>query len=355
MILAIESTCDETSVAIARKQGYGVRIEANVTASSAEMAVKYGGVVPEIAAREQVASIIPVVYESIKVAAKSVDQLEIEKSKELISWARERIEGIAVSYGPGLMGSLLVGTETARTLSVAWDKKLYRVNHLTGHMCANWIINNTHNPPSLPAVGFIVSGGHTDIIYLDEQGKWEWIGGTRDDAAGEAFDKAARLLNLPYPGGPAIQEASARKYSEQVKVSLPRPMIEENNLDMSFSGLKTAVSRLVSENYSLSDSLLTAIAREFNEAVSDVLVSKAIRAVKEKGTRSLLLAGGVAANKLIRERMEVAAKKAGCNFYCPDIKYCTDNAAMIGAASIIYPNQVEFANLKAVPNLTIEQ
>lgn len=205
-VLAIESTCDETAAAVVENFADGVRVLKSVVASSVEMHEKYGGIVPEVAAREQIRSIIPVIMEAI---------------------SDEEVDAVAVSYGPGLMGSLLIGVETAKVLSWAWRKPLIKVNHMVAHVLANWIIeknqklenSKTQNDrvPEMPAVGLVVSGGHTDLILMESLSKWTWIGGTRDDAVGEAFDKTARILGLPYPGGPEIDKAASKVSDEEYK------------------------------------------------------------------------------------------------------------------------------------------
>ena len=198
-ILAIESTCDETAAAVVENCGAGVKVVSNVVASSVLMHQKYGGIVPEVAAREQIKSIVPVITEAV-------------------GEEKETIQSIAVSYGPGLMGSLLVGVESAKTLAWAWKKPLLQVNHMAAHVFANWIMDEASKEvPQFPAVGLVVSGGHTDLVFMKDAKNWEWIGGTRDDAVGEAFDKAARLLGLPYPGGPEISKAVERVTPEMIK------------------------------------------------------------------------------------------------------------------------------------------
>lgn len=350
-ILAIESTCDETAAALVESCGVGVRVIHSVVASSVEMHQKYGGIVPEVAAREQMKSIIPVIIEAIGGEKNSID-------------------AIAVSYGPGLMGSLLVGVETAKVLAWTWKKKLLRVNHMTGHLLANWIIRDgsqtsdlSSQIPELPAVGLVVSGGHTDLILLKTMMDWEWIGGTRDDAAGEVFDKVARLLGLPYPGGPEIDKATVRvteenweKYHTQYR--LPRPLINDSSLEMSFSGLKAAVSRrvnnrsqMVDGRFQLTEVERDVVAREFSEAVIEILTKKTLQAVEEYGPKSVILAGGVAANKKLRENLKDEVEKVtGVKFFVPDLKYCGDNAAMIGAAAILRPEEAEL-DLRPNPSL----
>jgi len=353
MILAIESTMDETGAAVVSLWGKGVKVWSNVKASSAEMHKKYGGVIPEIAAREQVKVILPVIKEA----------LEKVKGKK---WQEELkgIETIAVTHGPGMMGSLLVGVETAKVLASVWEKKLVKVNHMIGHMAANWIKDEENElVPELSAIGLVVSGGHTDLVMVDGDGKWKWLGGTRDDAAGEAFDKSARLLGLSdYLGGVMIEKAMKEvgkegiEWLEKEKIKLPRPMIGSKSLDMSFSGLKTAVLHEVvrlKKGREWSEEKGKALAKEFNEAVVDVLVAKTERAIGDCQPRSLLVGGGVAANSLLRERLEKLAKEMGVSFFKPEMKYCTDNAAMIGAGAIVRGEEVKIKDLRADPSLGV--
>ena len=331
-VLAIESTCDETAAAVVEGDKNGVSVLANTVASSSEIHAKYGGIIPEVAAREQMRSIIPVVSES------------------MIGIDIEEVDAIAVSYGPGLVGSLLIGIETAKSLALAWDKPLIKVNHLEAHIAANWILDGENRTiPDLPAVGLIISGGHTDIVWLEDIKRWKWIGGTLDDAAGEAFDKAARALGLAYPGGPSVQKAAETANEEVVVNKLPRPMIRDISLNMSFSGLKAAVAK--ESKGSLNEDQVKAVALEFNKAVAEVLVKKTEQAIKAKKPRSFLVAGGVAANKMIRERLTEMAQMMGVDIFIPELRYCGDNAAMVGAAAILRPQEAGL-DLKPEPSLT---
>ncbi len=369
-VLAIESTCDETAAAVVESCGRGVKVLKNVVASSVEMHEKYGGIVPEVAAREQIRSIIPVITEAL---------------------GDEFVDAVAVSYGPGLMGSLLVGVETAKVIAWSWKKPLLKVNHMTAHVLANWIVDEkqsiedinrfpirsgmtSHNDasevPEFPAVGLVVSGGHTDLILLETLSNWRWIGGTRDDAVGEAFDKAARLLGLPYPGGPEMDKA-ANNVSEEEWLKnkdifkLPRPLIHDPRLDMSFSGIKAAIARVVeskkykgwipdqAQNDINGDDLKKCIlAREFSESVTEVLVKKTMIAQEQYHPKSVVLAGGVAANKKLREALRVEVESAGVQFFVPELKYCGDNAAMVGAAAILRPEDSKL-DLKPDPSLGV--
>lgn len=338
-ILAIESTCDETSASVVESFEGGVRVLSNIVASSMDIHTKYGGVIPEIAAREQIKSVVPVI---------------IEATKDI-----KPVDAIAVAYGPGLMGSLLVGVETAKVLSWAWNKPLLKVNHVVAHLMANWIIENKgDSTPSFPALGLVVSGGHTDIVYMKDISDWKWIGGTRDDAVGEAFDKVARLLKLPYPGGPEIDKLSQKTNTDDWEIfsknnKLPRPLITDPSLDMSFSGLKAAVSRMVLEKDPLPNDEVGLIALEFTKAVSEILASKISKAIETYKPTSVIMAGGVAANKTLREvlKQEVESHE-GVSFFVPQLKYCGDNAAMIGSTAVMKPTTEGFG-LTPSPSLDI--
>lgn len=326
-ILAIESTCDETAAAVVEMCGTGVKVSSNVVASSSSIHQKYGGIVPEVAAREQVLSIIPVITEAL--------------GKE-----KDSIEAIAVSYGPGLMGSLLIGVETAKTLAWVWNKPLLRVNHMSGHVFANWIIEDKkEQTPEFPVIGLVVSGGHTDIILLRDFENWEWVGGTRDDAVGEAFDKTARILGLTYPGGPEIDKAAKTVSEEKWKVinkelKLPRPMINDDTADMSFSGVKAAMARVAEKHSPLDEETKYLLAKEFSETVCEILVKKTLFAVQKFSPKSVVMAGGVAANSTLRERLKSESEKIeGIKFFVPELKYCGDNAAMVGASALLRPEE----------------
>jgi N6-L-threonylcarbamoyladenine synthase len=338
-VLAIESTCDETAAAVVENCGAGVKVISNVVASSVLIHEKYGGIVPEVAAREQIKSIVPVIMEAV-------------------GEEKENIQAVAVSYGPGLMGSLLVGVESAKALAWAWQKPLLAVNHMAGHVFANWLVDeSTQAVPEFPAVGLVVSGGHTDIVLMKSIKDWQWIGGTRDDAVGEAFDKTARLLGLPYPGGPEIQKAVDR-VTQEIKdkyhtvLKLPRPMLNDEGLEMSFSGLKAAVAKKVEENKNMEDEKRDCLAWEFSEAVVEILIKKTLKAVEVYRPKSVLMAGGVAANKQLREGLRQAVESvAGVKFFCPELRFCSDNAVMVGAAGVLAPHEVKVTELKPNPSL----
>lgn len=325
IILGIETSCDETAAAVVEN---GTTVLSNVVASSQELHAKTGGIIPEEAARRQIESIIPVIDEALKQSGHS------EKD----------IDSIAVTYGPGLIGSLLVGVETAKTLCVMWNKPIIPVNHLVAHLYANWISSNPQ--PKFPAIGLVVSGGHTDLVLMKDHGDITLLGATRDDAAGEAFDKTSRLLGLGYPGGPAIAVA-AEKHLNQPLNLFPRPLANDDSLDFSFSGLKTSVNNYVNKNQ---DASKTVLAAEVQEAIVDVLVSKSVKAVELYKPKRFLLAGGVSANERLREKLQQNIK---VDLYLPDLKHTTDNAAMIAAAAYFQNNPVPWQEVNANPELSI--
>lgn len=334
-ILGIETSCDETSAAIVQKEENGVKILSNIVASSADLQAKYGGVIPEQAAREQLKSIIPVLQEALNKASIKPDELD----------------AIAVTQGPGLIGSLLVGAETAKALAMVWKKPLIPVNHLLGHFYANWISNN---PPTFPILGLLVSGGHTDLVLFENHGKYKYVGGTRDDAAGECFDKCARLLNLPYPGGPQISKAAESGDSKIFK--LPRPMLDSEDFDFSFSGLKTAVANTVNNlPHKLDSKIINNLAASVEEAITDVLVTKTIKAAEKLQVNQIMLAGGVAANRTLAERIPLTAKRKipHVEIYIPPTDLCTDNAAYIAATAFYNYHPIDPLTLQANPNLSL--
>jgi len=302
LVLGIETSCDETAVGVVAD---GRKLLANVVASQAAVHARYGGVVPEVASRHHIEAMLPVVRAALTEAACKPDDLD----------------AVAVTAGPGLAGSLLVGLNTAKALAFAWSKPLIAVNHLEGHLYANWLVAEAK--PELPAIVLIVSGGHSEIVLAEAPGRYRLIGRTRDDAAGEAFDKAARVLGLGFPGGPAIERAARDAGPRPPR--LPRAWLGESN-DFSFSGLKTAVARVAQEsNASVAD-----IAAGFQAAVVDVLVKKTVRAANDMGAGCVLLSGGVAANGPLREALRAASPVP---VWVPPPVLCTDNGAMIAAAA----------------------
>lgn len=373
-ILGIETSCDETAAAVVED---GTKILSSTIASSSEMHIKTGGIIPEQAARQQVKSIIPVIQQAL---VEAVNEKVKTRKQPLSSGhhsfiSESNIDAIAVTVGPGLIGSLLVGVETAKTLSYLWKKPIVPVNHLVGHVYANFISEKSKLPeklrngtgksqkptlPKFPALALVASGGHTDLVFMKSHGKIKWIGGTRDDAAGEAFDKTARLLKLPYPGGPAIS-AVAKKFLDQSSATshqsltmFPRPMINDDGFDWSFSGLKTSVLRSVQKTPDLQHRI-SEFSANIQEAIVDVLVTKTLRAVKKYKPRSLLLAGGVTANKRLRQRFkhEISNLKSDTNIFIPAPKLCTDNATFIASAAFFNYSTIDWKRISVNPQLTI--
>ncbi len=301
LVLGIETSCDETAAGVVAD---GRRLLSNVVASQAAVHARYGGIVPEVASRHHIEAMLPVVKAALAQAKCRPSDLD----------------AVAVTAGPGLAGSLLVGLNTAKSLAYAWDKPLIGVNHLEGHIYANWLPQA--DPPSLPAVVLIVSGGHSELLLAEAHGVYRLFGRTRDDAAGEAFDKAARVLGLGFPGGPAIERAARESGPKPPR--LPRAWLGHSN-DFSFSGLKTAVARVAAE----SDAPRADIAAGFQDAVVDVLTRKAVDVARQSGAGCILLSGGVAANGPLREVMR---QRSPVPVFVPPPVLCTDNGAMIAAA-----------------------
>lgn len=305
-ILAFESSCDETSVSIIKN---GCEEIATVVLSQIDTHALYGGVVPEIASRCHVESITIVIEECLKKANMTIDD----------------IDAIAVTYGPGLIGSLLVGVQAAKTLAYLYNKPLVPVHHIAGHIYAN----NLVQPMKFPLLALVVSGGHTEIVLMKEDYSFEKIGGTLDDAIGEAYDKVARVIGLPYPGGPLID-----KLALEGKDTYPLPIpLDDDSYNFSFSGIKSAVINLVHNEKQRENIIDTAnLACSFQNRVTDILVKKTMRAMSEYNVYNLIVAGGVSANKGLRNKLAVACKERGYELVVPRFEYCTDNAAMIGAA-----------------------
>lgn len=347
-ILGIETSCDETGAAIVED---GKKILSNVVASSQSLHIKSGGIIPEVAAREQIKCMLPVIEEALESCHHDSNH--------------SSVDALAVTVGPGLIGSLLVGVETARTLAYLWGKPIIPINHLTAHLYANWLgtrratNKNTknHELPEFPAVGLIVSGGHTDLVLMRDHGKIKWLGGTRDDAAGEAFDKIARLLGLPYPGGPAIAAQAAKAEESRIKnqelrIRLPRPMINEDTFDFSFSGLKTAVLREINHLKAIKQFSNLAICKlvyEVQEAITDVLVVKTIRAAQKYKVGAILLGGGVIANQRLREKFMI--HNLHFIIHLPPPVLCTDNAAVVASFAYFNYHPQPWSKIEALPDL----
>lgn len=335
-ILGIETSCDETAASVVEN---GNLVLSSVVASSMNIHKKYGGIVPEEAAREQLRAIAPVISEAL---------FSVE-----LSW--KDIDVIAVTVGPGLLGSLLIGVETSRTISYIMKKPIIPINHLHGHIYACWLkesIKAKIKLPELPAVVLLVSGGHTELVLMEDHGKYKFLGGTRDDAAGEAFDKSARLLGLTYPGGPEISRM-AKLHSGKSTMSLPRPIINDNLYDFSFSGLKTAVLREVQRRKFLDNQFKIDLAYELQEAITDVLVIKTLKAINDFSPKSVLVVGGVSANECLRKKMEreVNERFSNIDLFIPPVKYCTDNGAYIASCAFYNQRVKPWQEISANPGL----
>lgn len=332
--LGIESSCDETSVSVIKD---GKKILSNTIFSQIKTHKKYGGVVPEIASREHLQSINYVVREALKEADIRFDDIDL----------------IAVTKGPGLVGALLVGMSYAKGLALALDKPMIGVNHMEGHVAANYLAYEDLEPPF---AGLIVSGGHTYLVDVTSYTDYEVIGQTRDDAAGEAFDKVARVLGLGYPGGPAIQKAAENGNPDAI--NFPRIMLEKDSFDFSFSGLKTAVLNYINKEKMAGNSINTYdVSASFQKAVIDVLVEKSVKLALEIGRDTFVLSGGVAANKPLRDELSKKMEENGIKTYLPPFELTTDNAAMIASAG--YYNYQKYGadnlNINVVPNLGLNK
>lgn len=332
LILAIESSCDETAAAVVKN---GREVLSNVISSQIALHTLYGGVVPEIASRKHIEKINQVIQEALDEAQVTLDD----------------IDAIGVTYGPGLVGALLVGVAAAKAISYAKKIPLVGVHHIEGHISANYIENKDLEPPFLCLV---VSGGHTHLVKVADYGKYEILGRTRDDAAGEAFDKVARAIGLGYPGGPKIEKAA--REGDPMAIPFPKAKVNDNPYDFSFSGVKSAVLNYINGCKMKNIEIVPAdIAASFQKAVTDVLIAHAMHAAEEFKIDKLAIAGGVASNSVLREGMRAACEKRGISFYHPSPIFCTDNAAMIGAAAYYeYLAGTRHGwDLNAVPNLKL--
>ena len=331
-ILAIESSCDETAAAVVED---GKRVLSNVINTQIEIHKAFGGVVPEVASRRHIENISDVVDKALEDAGCTLDD----------------IDAVAVTYGPGLVGALLVGVSFAKGLSFVSKKPLIPVHHIKGHICANYIEHTGFKPPF---ICLVASGGHSHIVYVKDYTEYEVLARTNDDAAGEAFDKVSRVLGLGYPGGPAVQECA--KNGDPQAIKFPRVNMGESGFDFSFSGVKTAVINYIHNAEQKGIDVNKAdVAASFQEAVTDVLSRHLIECAVKYGTKRIALAGGVAANKPLRERCESFAKENGMEFVCPSMSLCTDNAAMIGCAAYHeYKNgALADMSLNAIANLQL--
>jgi len=332
LILAIETSCDETSAAVVRG---GKIICSNIVSSQIDIHERFGGVVPEIASRKHVESITRI----------------IESAMGQSGHHFKNLSAIAVTEGPGLVGALLVGNVAAKSLALALNLPLIATHHIAGHIYAS----NLEHDMIYPSLALVVSGGHTELVLLPEEGVFQIIGRTRDDAVGEAYDKVARALKLPYPGGPHIDRLAHEADNE---IELPRAWLEKDSYDFSFSGLKSAVLAAINQHRMKGLELDEAsLAKGFQQSVIDVLVTKALRAAKQYEVKQLILCGGVAANKGLRQQLAATCQQEQLELIVPSPKLCTDNAAMIGAAAYIKLKHGQFAGLdmKADPGLSLEQ
>jgi N6-L-threonylcarbamoyladenine synthase len=330
--VGLETSCDETSVAVIEN---GRRILSNVISSQIPVHQKYGGVVPELASRQHVENVVPVLDQALREAGVSLADLS----------------AVGVTYGPGLVGALLVGVAAGKALAFAADVPLIGVHHLEGHIFAALL---THPELEPPFVALVVSGGHTSLVEVADYESFRLLGQTRDDAAGEAFDKVARVLGLPYPGGPQVEKLAMA--GNPTAIHFPRAFAGEDNFDFSFSGLKSAVINYLHTAEQKGESVCSPdVAASFQAAVVDVLITKAVRAAGRCGCPKLVLAGGVAANGTLRRALAESCTAAGVGFYCPDIVLCTDNAAMIACRAYYQwlAGDIADLSLNAAPSLPL--
>ena len=331
LILAIETSCDETSAAVIRG---GREVLSNAISSQIALHEKFGGVVPEVASRKHVEKMNPIIEEALEDAKVTLKD----------------IDAIAVTYGPGLVGALLVGLAEAKALAFALDVPLIGVHHIEGHISANYIEHDLEPP----FICMVVSGGHSHLVEVTDYGAYHILGRTRDDAIGEAYDKVARSIGLGYPGGPKVDALANEGKGDAI--DFPRAWLEEGSYDFSFSGIKSAVLNYLNKMTMKNEAIVPAdVAASFQEAVVEVVVTKTINAAKERGLKNVALAGGVASNSRLREAMSEAAAANGLNLYYPSPIFCTDNAAMIGVAAYYdYKKGIQHGmDLNAVSNLQL--
>jgi N6-L-threonylcarbamoyladenine synthase len=320
LVLGVESSCDETGIALYdTEQG----LLAHALHSQVEMHAEYGGVVPELASRDHIRRVLPLTEHALKVANKNLRD----------------IDGIAYTQGPGLSGALLVGTSYAESLAFSLNVPTINIHHLEGHLLAPLL---EENPPTFPFVALLVSGGHSQLMRVDGIGEYVLLGDTLDDAAGEAFDKTAKLLGLGYPGGPALAKLAMQG---KPRFKLPRPLLNSGDLNFSFSGLKTSVLTLTHQHQPLDEITKADVAWEFQEAVTDVLTIKCMAALRDTGLDNLVISGGVGANSRLREKLNIATKRKLCKVSYPRLEFCTDNGAMIAFAGAM--------RMKAIQNKAV--
>lgn len=320
-ILGIETSCDETGIAIYDDQQ---GLLANQLYSQISLHADYGGVVPELASRDHIRKTVPLIQAALKQA----------------NLTRDDIDAVAYTAGPGLIGALLVGASIGRSLAYAWDVPAIAVHHMEGHLLAPMLESH---PPQFPFVALLVSGGHTQLIKVTDIGHYELLGESIDDAAGEAFDKTAKLLGIDYPGGAKLSKLAQAGNSE--RFHFPRPMTDRPGLDFSFSGLKTFAANTIHQNQPLSEQTKADIARAFEDALVDTLVIKSKRALEQTGYKSLVIAGGVSANLTLRQRLAELMSKRGGQVYYPRLEFCTDNGAMIAYAGMVHLKKNQLADL----------
>jgi len=354
IILGIDTSCDDTCIAVLEIRNSDLEIKSNIVSSQVKLHAKYGGVYPLLAKREHIKN-LPVV---LKKALRQGRSAELSRSPQGKS---TDIDLIGVTVGPGLEPCLWQGVNFAKDLAKKWEKPLILINHIEAHIFANFVGKNSkfkiQNSKLFPSVCLVVSGGHTQLILMKDIGKYKLIGETRDDAAGECFDKIARILGLGYPGGPVIAAEAAKFGREQFSTKLPRPMIHQKNYDFSFSGLKTSVLYEVKKLKILNLRLKTEFCHETQQAIIDVLIKKTIKAAKNYKVKSIILGGGVAANDELRKQFKEKIKKELSNiqYLIPHIQFCTDNAVMVGITAYFHQKEAtkKLNKIKAEANLRI--
>ena len=384
-ILGIETSCDETAVCLVEASGtfgpgFEFHVLGNALYSQAKLHAQYGGVFPNLAKREHAKNLVPLLMKALADAGEQAFPRNIPRSdlgsiEEVLvrepglfeqlkvfleSSGKPEIDAIAVTYGPGLEPALWVGINFAKALSMAWGLPIVPVNHMEGHIVLSMMEKDRLAGFEYPVLALLISGGHTELVLSKESGAYEILGQTRDDAAGEAFDKVARLLDLPYPGGPEISrlaaEARARNISSEIKFT--RPMIHEPNFDFSFSGLKTAVRNVVEANKPLSEDMKLQIAREFEDCVADTLIHKTLKAIESSAAQTVVVGGGVSANTHIRDELAKKLIDYGCKLLIPPPELATDNALMIALAGYFHAEKKDFTepkNIVATGNLKLGQ
>lgn len=373
-ILGIETSCDETAVCLIEADGsfenaFSYKILGNALLSQIEIHRPYGGVFPNLAKREHALNLVPLLEQALQEAGELTPNNDatsgalliplkqtLEREQDLferlvpfaLKYQKPNIDAIAVTNGPGLEPALWVGVNFAKALSLLWNIPVVAVNHMEGHVVLSAATETSLSPIEFPLLSLLISGGHTELVLSRNWMSYELIGETKDDAVGEAFDKVARLLGLPYPGGPEISKLAheARSEGREYPHKLPRPMIDTKDFDFSFAGLKTAVRRHVDANPGMSDDEKSALAREFEEACTDVIIKKTLNAIDEHGARALVVGGGVSANTFIRERLSAALQDyGGVSLLIPPSNLATDNALMIALAGYFHAEKEHFAVL----------